>query len=780
MKRRLLRVLSLAVTAALLLTVGIGAVSAADSPAAGERTVTFGAAVRRTYDGLVLNAVPSGNTVRTGTVSFGLPQPVPAGDCLVLRVRNLSAGQSAMPFKLQLTAAGGATWNVDNWNEPEGDGSYDENALRLGWYFMAYSGTEAEKIPVRHKNIYPAVQFSEGYIFVDYSRYCEAAGVPAPSNIEAVSFAFDTGTNPAEKMELYGIWTADTDGFMFSENGIVKDGSQLTPEAFLTENGTILYDFTQIEHEELPEFLSEAGTDESLYSGRIELYKKEYKDTVSISGGVQGLGIGFQSGAKFTQQSDPDGERYSADPFAYVRVYENSEGFTPGTGLAIKIAGVKPNSAFRIMLYCGDYAFRAGFASSAAAGDRYFTLTHDGGSAAYVQSYYRCIWMTKDSGTLYIPYDEFVQIVNETINGTSYGGAYSKHITQIDRIELSFDTATANSFNRGLALGAIADVNVDTETYNVLTDFQRLDATEDATEAADVNYADVRAGQTVYACSSDAFKDDVFRFYAPTYVEVAVRDDYADAWIGDVKVLENFDLPSQAAGLNPADKTAVLNGFVTAAGNVSALTYSEKEGYAYKGMGVWQIGDYGTQYDPSLNAYCNLTFTPNAFADGWSDWTGARGLTLYVENPDSYLRDFNVEFNMQQSDGKLERWNIQTQGQRIYAYDVNTGEEFAFYSSSTIYVPARFSGWLRIPFSCFGIPSWSYTSPSYGPDGVMDFSDPVVSVMITSLMSRNTGRTLTFDNLGVYYADFGVNSLFGGSGQSIAGCLASEYNGGAL
>ena len=94
-------------------------------------------------------------------------------------------------------------------------------------------------------------------------------------------------------------------------------------------------------------------------------------------------------------------------------------------------------------------------------------------------------------------------------------------------------------------------------------------------------------------------------------------------------------------------------------------------------------------------------------------------------------------------------------------------------------MPARFTGWLRIPFSGFGIPSWSYTSDSYGPDGVMDLSDPIASVMLTSLMSRNTGRTLPIDNIGVYYADFGVNSLFGGSGAGIADCLQSAYNGGA-
>ena len=90
-------------------------------------------------------------------------------------------------------------------------------------------------------------------------------------------------------------------------------------------------------------------------------------------------------------------------------------------------------------------------------------------------------------------------------------------------------------------------------------------------------------------------------------------------------ILENFDLPAGAAALDGAEKATILNGFVTAGGNVSHLTYAETEGYAYGGKGVWQIGDYGTEYDPALNAYCNLTLTPNALADGWSDWTGARG-----------------------------------------------------------------------------------------------------------------------------------------------------------
>ncbi len=777
-QRKRWRVLALAAAVTLALAVGVGVASAVDG-GADARAATFGREVRRTYEGLVFNTVPSGNTVRTGTVTLRLPQAVPAGDCLVLRLRNLSAGQAAMPFRLLVTDSEGTEWNTDGWNVPEGEGSYDENALAAGWYFRAYAGTGGERVPVRHRNIYPSVNFSEGYLVVDFARYAEATGTPAPPDIASLSFVFDTGANPAEKMELFGIWTADSDGIGMTDDGIFAVDAAITPETFLAENGTPVYDFTALAPEDVAGFLEAAGADESAYSGRIELYKKEYADTVMLSGSVQGLGIGFAEGAAFTQQDDPEGERYSADPFAYIRVYENDAGFTPGTGLAIKLAGVKPSSAFRVMVYCGDYVFRAGFASSAAAGDRYFPLSRDSGGTAWVQSYYRCIWMTKDAGTLYIPYDDFVQVVNETINGTPCGGTYAKKITQIDRIEISFDTASANSFNRGISLGAIADVNTLTETCTVLTDFAALTVTDDATAAADVNYADVRAGETVYACSADSFKDDVFRLYAPSYAEVAVRDAYAHTWIGDVKILENFDLPAGAAALDGAEKATILNGFVTAGGNVSHLTYAETEGYAYGGKGVWQIGDYGTEYDPALNAYCNLTLTPNALADGWSDWTGARGLTLYVENPDSYIRDFNVEFNMQQPNGKLERWNIQTQGQRIYAYDVTTGEEFAFYSTSTIYVPARFTGWLRIPFSCFGIPSWSYTSASYGPDGVMDLSDPIASVMLTSLMSRNTGRTLTIDNIGVYYADFGVHSLFGGSGAGIADCLQSAYNGGA-
>ena len=63
-------------------------------------------------------------------------------------------------------------------------------------------------------------------------------------------------------------------------------------------------------------------------------------------------------------------------------------------------------------------------------------------------------------------------------------------------------------------------------------------------------------------------------------------------------------------------------------------------------------------------------------------------------------------------------------------------------------------------------------APAYGNEGVLDFDvNPVVKISMTRLFNVNLEMTLIIDNVGLYYSDFGVGSLFDDSVPSIRECV---------
>lgn len=109
----------------------------------------------------------------------------------------------------------------------------------------------------------------------------------------------------------------------------------------------------------------------------------------------------------------------------------------------------------------------------------------------------------------------------------------------------------------------------------------------------------------------------------------------------------------------------------------------------------------------------------------------------------------------------------------MYAYNVETGEEFSYHTQTFTRVPAGFKGWIRIPFSQYAAPAWS-TSPTYGNEGVLDFDkNPVVKISITRLFNANQDTEIVLDDIALYYSDFGVGSLFDDSRPSIRECIES-------
>ncbi len=194
------------------------------------------------------------------------------------------------------------------------------------------------------------------------------------------------------------------------------------------------------------------------------------------------------------------------------------------------------------------------------------------------------------------------------------------------------------------------------------------------------------------------------------------------------------------------------------------FNYSPINNKEYKEAVYWQYGMYFEEYDSNLNSYGSI-----AINSSFTNWENALGLTIYVENLQSYPASFNLEF-AEKEDGGLERWNLNSDYyRRVYAYDINTNEEFAFNTLTVILLPANFKGWLRIPFSEYQVPSWSAAFP-YN-DSILSLNKPHPTIYITSQFVKNDSCGFIFDNVGLFYEEFQVGKLFDRTKKSIKECL---------
>lgn len=283
--------------------------------------------------------------------------------------------------------------------------------------------------------------------------------------------------------------------------------------------------------------------------------------------------------------------------------------------------------------------------------------------------------------------------------------------------------------------------------------------------------------------------------------------DTKETWIGDVKVLQSFD---KILGKQYLNEEKIILNLSELEPNSSLISYSNnckmylretteeeiktlkairedvdatwKSNYATNGQKfefysannqeyhealIWKYGSYLEDYDSSLNAYGSLNIPVST-----SNWKNALGLTLYVKNYQSYPSSFNLEF-VEKEEGGNERWNLNgSLYRKIYAYDVNTNEEFAFYSLVVCELPANFEGWIRIPFSEYNCPDWNLAY-DYS-DGILDFDKEHTVIYLTSMFAKNDQAKFLFDNIGLYYEDFEVGKLFDRSKLSIRECLQLE------
>lgn len=251
-------------------------------------------------------------------------------------------------------------------------------------------------------------------------------------------------------------------------------------------------------------------------------------------------------------------------------------------------------------------------------------------------------------------------------------------------------------------------------------------------------------------------------------IETALNKDYTCERLGDVKILEDFETDAALAAADGATAAEERERKLSKSGQPNVTTFvGSADGDALK------YTLRSEDYDAARNSYAgaHFHFTPGDA----QDWSGAKGITMYVINEQAYSVSFAAEIFQYNSDTRLvEQYNLNSSGMKyktVYAYDVNTGLEYSYHTQTFMRVPAHFEGWIRVPFSQYDAPEWSLAS-TYGNRGVLDFEKyKILKVSLTRLFSSNQDTSVVVDNLGIYYNDFGVGQLFDDTKPSIAESL---------
>ena len=370
------------------------------------------------------------------------------------------------------------------------------------------------------------------------------------------------------------------------------------------------------------------------------------------------------------------------------------------------------------------------------------------------------------AGTLEIPYMFFGEIV---LPFSSLNFGAGAEIDSISSVSMTFTAAANSNFASGdtwaadgtcLYLFDASCVTVNgsggvTQTEE-LADFTALQVTDLSLEALTGNVV----GELRSATQEDY---NVFEAFVTQYNAVCAEK-------GDMKIIESFSFDQNAfsnVGSERTDEELFKKFYLSGQESDYSIVSGGSEGSALS----YNIDS--AMYDAGNNSYAGVHF--NFGRRDATDWSGANGITVFVENTADYLASFALEiFQYNLGTGLLEQYNLNDVGQKyktLYAYNVETGEEFSYHTQTFMRVPANFKGWIRIPFSQYAAPAWS-TAPAYGNQGVLDFDvNPVVKISITRLFNANLDTELIIDDVALYYGDFSVGNLFDTSKQSIRGCI---------
>ena len=266
-------------------------------------------------------------------------------------------------------------------------------------------------------------------------------------------------------------------------------------------------------------------------------------------------------------------------------------------------------------------------------------------------------------------------------------------------------------------------------------------------------------------------------FYDTTYVATSVGDKgvplvtikkarkSADltksTMIGDVRVIEDFDFgyPTDEEKYNSVLESMIYD-------EVGGIELSRVDGVSGNGIKFSMVPPKETRPDD----YAGVTFTPKAGVMDWGQWRikseTAAGFTCYVKNLSAaeITIDFEIdEYDPDQDiekDYRGERWSI-SQGARLFLYDTKKNEEILLTGYNTFAIPVGFEGYVRVPFEYFTKPDWC----TWG-NSTFDL-ERIAQITISCHSVLNQGLVYAMDNVGVYYNETEVSSMFFGGNKSI-------------
>lgn len=485
-------------------------------------------------------------------------------------------------------------------------------------------------------------------------------------------------------------------------------------------------------------------------------------------------------GPVLSQPSDENASGYSQDSFGYLEIELGEKSFNPDDGFAMKIAGNAVNSYFRVFIQDEDGdLYRIGSAGHGSSSSTAFFVpfVDDDGEINQLKVASYCFIPSKEMGTLYFKYSDMTRMTTnhyqDGINDSELPlGNFE--MNKIVKVIVAMDMSQIGQFARSFVLGSFANIDLDSnEPIEIIFDTHDWEYSNDESSiTSDVNLIQPNNGKTLKATGKD-FKINNWDLSQAGPTDILSRSTYEIQQIGDVKILDDFNIPSDF-NLSTEEKNTLINSFYSLSGNKSYLSYYDMSqiipDYKYGNALKFTLGDYFTEYDSALNRHSSLTLAPNTFANDWTDWKEAKGLTFYVYNLQNYPFSFNFQFNLQDRENRKERWGIFNPGSIIYLYDDESGEEWGVTTEDQIVLPSNFRGWVRIPFGQLDSPA------NIGDihDNIMDLENDIpMGIYITSMMEKNSNASIVLDNVGLYYKEFSVKSTFYPSLNSIAQNLKS-------
>ena len=162
--------------------------------------------------------------------------------------------------------------------------------------------------------------------------------------------------------------------------------------------------------------------------------------------------------------------------------------------------------------------------------------------------------------------------------------------------------------------------------------------------------------------------------------------------------------------------------------------------------------------------YTALEFFP---VEGSADIAGSKGITFFLRNEENEPLLFGFEFDILQS-GVRQRWGMKTRG-RYILYDTLRGTQ-ALYNAPdrSLYIPAGFTGWVRVGFEQFENPSWETVGGAFTTETGLAYF--VINIDTLQFV----GHSFVFDSLAVYTSDAGISTPFHSADTALDDAIGGE------